>query len=161
MKSKYPLIKEQFDDIKYLIKVEGYSEKDLIEVLGISSSTFYKYKKDYSEFSDLLKDNQSALLSRIEEGLFKRAMGYDHEETSIEIITDGDNQIINKKVKKVKKHIPPAVNAIMFALRRLSPYWRQMPEVEEAPLNIDDISDTQSLEDLLNQELEDPFTDEV
>jgi len=161
MKSKYPLIKEQFEDIKYLIKVEGYSEKDLIEVLGIHKSTFYKYKKEHSDFADLLKDNQSALLSRIEEGLFKRAMGYDHEETSIEIITDGDNQVINKKVKKVKKHLPPNMTAIIFALKRLSPYWRQMPEVEEAPLNIDDISDTQSLEDLLNQELEDPFEDEV
>ncbi len=155
MKSKYPLIQEQFEDIKFLIKVKGYSEKDLIEVLPISKDTFYKYKNDYPDFSDLLKDTQTSLLGKIEEGYFKAATGYEYVETSTEIILDANDNVVGKKIKKVKKYKHPNTGAARRILTKLSPFWANVEKKEV--LDIDQIIDDQTLQDLLDEEIEDPI----
>ena len=44
-----------FDKLEYLCQVEGYNDTQLIEFLGISRPTFYKWKNKYGglELSDI------------------------------------------------------------------------------------------------------------
>lgn len=73
-KSKY----ESFKDNKGLILVEGWARDGLSDVqiaknLGISLSTFYKWKKDFSEFSESIKRSKEIADYEVENALFKKA----------------------------------------------------------------------------------------
>jgi len=160
-KSKYPIIKEMFPAIQHLIINKGYSEAQLIEVLPISKDSFYRYKRENSDFSDLLKKNQEVILAGIEDGLYKKAMGqvlietveeYEFtvdEETEEEIITKGKRKVIKKQVAADGK-------VGMFLLHKLDKtFWGSQEQKEN--LDVDQIADAQTLEDLLSEEIEDPI----
>lgn len=53
------------------------------------------------------------LKSKIEDALLKRALGYEYEETEIVATKDGKNA----RVKKIKKVVPPDVNALYLLLK--------------------------------------------
>ena len=117
---KYIEVQKQFDQIEQLIKIEGYSDKQLIKHLDIASSTFYKWKNEKSEFSELLKNSKEKLVNELQKGLFKTALGYEYTETTKETktLTNGDTIIIEKEVTK---HSSPNVTALVFALSNLDP----------------------------------------
>jgi hypothetical protein len=50
---------------------------------------------------------------KIEDALLKRALGYEYEETEIVATKDGKNA----RVKKIKKVVPPDVNALYLLLK--------------------------------------------
>jgi hypothetical protein len=50
---------------------------------------------------------------KIEKALLKRALGYEYEETEIIATRDGKNT----RVKKIKKVVPPDVNALYLLLK--------------------------------------------
>lgn len=50
---------------------------------------------------------------KVEEALLKRALGYEYEETEIIATRNGKNT----KVKKIKKVVPPDVNALYLLLK--------------------------------------------
>lgn len=72
-KSKWKDIKEK------LILVEGWAREGLTDEqiannLGISTSTFYEYKKNYSEFSEALKKGKEIVDFEVENALLKNAL---------------------------------------------------------------------------------------
>ena len=72
-KSKWKHIKEK------LILVEGWAREGLTDEqiannLGISTSTFYEYKKNYSEFSEALKKGKEIVDFEVENALLKNAL---------------------------------------------------------------------------------------
>lgn len=63
----------------------------------------------------------------MENALLKRALGYDYEETTTDIqeTTDGQQR---KHIRKVKKHVPGDVLAMMYWLKNRRPdKWRDKP----------------------------------
>ena len=81
--------------------------------MGISVETFYKYVKKYPDFSDSLKRGKAPVDIEVENALLKRARGFEYEETYFEYKDFPKNKEKAKPtlVRKVKKIIPPNVNA--------------------------------------------------
>lgn len=75
------LVKSRFEEIKEWIQKDGLTDKEIYTKLGITKNTFYKYKKNYKEFKDLLKNNRISKVEEIKSALFKRAIGYEYKET--------------------------------------------------------------------------------
>lgn len=72
-KSKWEQVKNK------LILVEGWArdgltDEQIAENLGISKDTFYKYKKNYSDFSDSLKKGKEIVDYEVENALLKSAL---------------------------------------------------------------------------------------
>jgi len=59
----------------------GLTEKEIIEALKIGKSSFYKYKAEKTELANLEKYSREPLVEEIKNALYKRAIGYDYEET--------------------------------------------------------------------------------
>lgn len=58
----------------------------------------------------------------MENALYKRALGYDAEETKVEVENG------KKKITRVTKHVPPDVTAAIFWLKNRKPgAWRDKP----------------------------------
>jgi hypothetical protein len=95
--------------------------------VGINVATLYKWINQYSEIGNALKKGKRPVDMEVENALLKRALGYDWEEETTEIYSDG-----RKHVKKIKRHVPPDPTAMIFWLKNRKPkQWRDRPTTDE------------------------------
>lgn len=120
-------VKVRFEEIENWCSI-GASEKEIIELLGISKDTFYSYKRKYAEFSDLLKRARKKPVMEIKAALLKRATGYQYEE--VEVIEDSDGGWRRRMVKKTA--LPDPASA-MILLKHWAPEegWTNDPAMLE------------------------------
>ena len=120
----------------------GATDSEIAERLGISEDSLYKYKREFSEFSETLKETKEFIDAEIENSLAKRALGYEYEEVTRERNADGDLVV----TKVVTKQVAPDTTAQIFWLKNRRPkQWRDKP-IEEAG-DKEDIGLTITIED--------------
>ena len=120
----------------------GLSTKEIAREMGINPDTLNEWRKNHLEFSVSLRQGKSEAISKIENVLFKRAMGFEYEETrnvytSVEETVDGPDGPTTKtrlkplRVERTKKFIPPDVGAQTLILKNMAPEtWRDKREEE-------------------------------
>lgn len=122
--------------------LQGMTQKEIAECLGIGESTFRKLKRENVALLAVLKKCanqkkkfQDEQVKQVEESLFKRATGYNIKE---EVVTkvkdtyyDDQGHKCTKEdviVSEVTKHIPADVNAAkFFLLNKAKKIWNNDP----------------------------------
>jgi transcriptional regulator with XRE-family HTH domain len=128
-KSKYKSHVEPYLERIPKWRKDGLTEEQVAKRLGIAYSSLKQYKNQYSALMAALKEGENELIEQLEESLYKRAMGYEYEETEIIVSKDGNKPT---KVKKVKKYLAPDTTALIFALTNLKKEkWRRNANKEE------------------------------
>lgn len=122
----------------------GADNKGIAARLGISLATLKRVRKEHPEIEDLLKEGKDEADFKVESALFKRAIGYDVEETTTEVKVGEDGSAQTTVVKKTKKHISGDTTAQIFWLKNRKPdAWRDKQDV-----NIQNDEWTQALKSL-------------
>lgn len=117
-------IQPRLDQIAYWCR-SGFTDDQIAEALGVGRSTFLRYKTQKQELRDALKVNKEIADLSVENSLFKRAMGYEYEEETIEGIVGPNGETIKKTRKIVKKIMAPDTTAQIFWLKNRQPEkWR-------------------------------------
>lgn len=111
---------------------EGADLKGLAKLLGCGLTTLKRIKKEYPEFAELIKVSSEVADDEIISALYKRAKGYEVEETVTEVKVSPSGAAQTTYVKKVKKHVPPDTTAAIFWLKNRSEEWS-----DKHDLNID------------------------
>ena len=134
-KSKYNA--ETFPTLLYSYLQKGLNDKQCAENFGISQETFYQYMKRYPEFTEAHKKGKETKVTNIENALHKKAIGYYYDEITTEMKKNKEDIIIEKKVKKTKRHVPSSEVAAIFLLTNLNnkKYKRNPDLVAEQPQN--------------------------
>lgn len=121
-KSKYEThVKPRLSEIKNWRR-DGAEHEWIAKKLGVAAGTFYKYKANYAELREALKDAEMSfyqdLVLTAEDSLLKKLKDrYDITEELIEQWVDKDGKVI-KQHKIIKKRLIPAdTTAIIFALK--------------------------------------------
>ena len=135
--------KGKFNDVKDNIIScirEGDSNILACKKVGISKSTFYEWLESYPDFSDSLKkarkEFRETIVQTLEQSLWKRAAGYEIEESKNEYRTLKDGSKVLVKSSKITKHFPPDTGALIFALTNLDPEnWKNR---QDNRLSVDD-----------------------
>lgn len=127
------------DDIISYIR-EGDSNILACKKVGISKETFYTWINDKPDFSDSLKkarkEFRETIVQTLEQSLWKRAAGYEIEESKNEYRTLKDGSKVLVKSSKITKHFPPDTGALIFALTNLDPEnWKNR---QDNRLSVDD-----------------------
>lgn len=126
MKTKIDWILENLNEITKQTR-DGASEKEIYSSLGISSSTWIKYKKSNPEIQEALNEGYKYSLKNVEAALYKAAVGYEFEEVTEERDSKG-NMVITKVVKKKAQ---PNVSAIMNILKnKLDNEWNAAEKID-------------------------------
>ena len=141
-KSKWEQVKNK------LILVEGWAKDGLTDEqiannLGISTQTFYTYKKEHIEFFESLKKGKEIVDYEVENALLKKALGYTIILKKEKVTKDGDVVEIKEEM-----HIPPSTTAQIFWLKNRKPEkWRDKIDVE----NKQDVETLEKLDEVLKE----------
>ena len=112
----------------YQMASKGKTIDQIAKALGVDRATMYMWRNKYDEFNDALKKGRNEVLDKVEESLYRRAVGYTCTETKQIFEISQDGQPRPAKVEKTKKIISPDVGAAAFILKTQRPeQWKQMP----------------------------------
>lgn len=103
----------------------GATDAQLADFFGVNISTINLWKVQHEEFSASVKLSKEMADQRVEESLYRRAMGYEHDEVDIRVV---EGQIVQTPIRK---YYPPDSTAMIFWLKnRKKAEWRDKQEVE-------------------------------
>lgn len=120
-------IKPRFSDISEWLK-SGATDKQIAHNLGISYSTFNKYKAEKKEFAEILKNGRESLVIQLRGALVKRAMGFKYVETRRIKTRDEHGQFI-ERIEEVTKTALPDVAALNLCLKNYdADNWANDPQ---------------------------------
>ena len=78
--SKYESnVKPRFAEIKEWLK-NGATDKEIAQNLGVNAKVFCRYKSEYSDLNELVKNGRQTAVQEIKAALFKRATGFIYQE---------------------------------------------------------------------------------
>lgn len=127
--SKY---KDEYAKQAYKLCLLGSTDEDMADFFEVSKSTINNWKHDYPEFLDSIKRGKISADANVASRLYKRAIGYEHDEDKI-FNHQGEALIV-----PTKKHVQPDTTAAIFWLKNRQPkMWRDKQEVDVtiSPLN--------------------------
>ena len=102
---------------------DGLTDEQIAKNMGIARATLIEWKKKHPDISDTLKRGKDIADIQVENALFKRATGYEVEETKVEIDSNGKKHMV-----KITKHIAPDPTSIIYWLKNRRPEkWRDKP----------------------------------
>lgn len=119
-KNKYEThVKPHMDKIFHW-KQQGWYEEDIFKALGISKTTWAKYKRENEELRNVIIEGDKHIGQVAERSLFDNLKWQEAVETKeyIKIEKDGSR---TKRVEKITRQIPPNITAIIFALKNKMP----------------------------------------
>lgn len=103
----------------------GATDRDVAELLGVSETTVNAWKLQHEEFSEALKVGKETADARVEQSLYRRALGYSHDEVHITAYEGVVTQT------PIVKHYAPDTTAAIFWLKNRQPeFWRDVKAQE-------------------------------
>lgn len=122
-----------------LIKVEGWARDGLIDEqiaqnMGIAYSTLRTWRDKFPALSAALKRGKEVIDRQVENALLKRALGYQYDEITRELVEDLENGGMKLDITKVvTKEVQPDTTAQIFWLKNRKPAeWRDKQQVEHS-----------------------------
>jgi len=110
------IIKPNLDRIKDLVG-SGKTNEQIANILGVSPSTLYKYKAEYTEIKEQYKKGIDEKIVELEKTAYSVATGK-YIAITEDITYDSEDNVITRKVKKVKQ---VDTTALIFMLKALKP----------------------------------------
>lgn len=105
----------------------GATDAQLADFFEVSVSTINLWKVEHKEFSESIKVPKAQADARVEQSLFRRAMGYEHDEVDIKVVGGAVVQT------PIRKYYPPDTTAAIFWLKNRKPEdWRDKVETEHS-----------------------------
>jgi hypothetical protein len=103
----------------------GATDAQLADFFGVAISTVSLWKVQHAEFSEALKLVKDEVDQKVEQSLFRRAMGYEHDEVDIRVV---NGEVVQTPIRKF---YPPDTTACIFWLKNRKPAeWRETKAVE-------------------------------
>ena len=111
---------------------QGATITTTCEAVGIHKDTFYEWMKKKSDFSDAIKKTMAIPDKKVENALFKLAIGtFRYTEKHYEQIRDVKGKLTDMQlVKTIRKRVLPNVTAQIFHLKNRKPdEWKDRHDV--------------------------------
>lgn len=111
----------------------GLNNDEMAIGLGITTYTLETWLKDKPEFRRAVNKGRQEADSKVVRALYKRACGYQYEDTHISVIKDSQTQQPIVVTTPVVRHQPPDVQAAIFWLtNRQRDLWTNTSRVEHS-----------------------------
>lgn len=103
----------------------GATDREMADFFQVAESTLHLWKLQHPKFSESLKVGKDVADDRVEQSLYRRALGYSHDAVKMHVI-DGE-----VSTTAYVEHYPPDTTAAIFWLKnRRKGEWRDKTETE-------------------------------
>lgn len=107
----------------------GATDRELAEFFEVAESTLNLWKLEHQRFSESLKRGKAESDERVEQSLYRRAIGYSHD--AVKIFHEKGEEV--PVIVPYVEHYPPDTTACIFWLKnRKSAEWRDKQDVEHS-----------------------------
>lgn len=105
----------------------GATDREVADFFGVTEKTLNNWKADFPEFFQSLKTGKEAADNRVEQSLYRRALGYSHDAVHV------SNYQGAVTLTPIVEHYPPDTVAAIFWLKNRRPeQWRDIKAVEHS-----------------------------
>ena len=119
-KSKYKThVEPRLSEIRVWYQL--LNEAQIAKRLGISQTTFQKYKAEHTELQEALMEGRDEFIESLKMTLKKKAQGFTYEETKTTIKQEGGKEV--KVIERYKKYAQPDTGSIHLLLKNLDENW--------------------------------------
>lgn len=128
----YQYVKPNLKVISTMLS-EGYTEKDVYTMLGLSKSSWYKYKSSFEELREIVMYGRIRLISDIETSMFDSALGKKRirKVKTKETYNPETGEFIPEQREVIEEDLPMSEKMAQYVLRRLSKGWNVTEEPED------------------------------
>jgi hypothetical protein len=142
--------KEEFCELAYKYSLLSATDEDLARFFEIDVATLYRWKNEHPDFCEAIKEGKEIADTNVANRLYNRAVGYEHDDIELKVVSRGGNLGSEVQEIPVKKYYPPDTTAAIFWLKNRQPKaWRDRVEVDQSgdivvrfegvsPLDLDD-----------------------
>ncbi len=117
--------KVEFNEQAYKLCLLGSTDADMADFFNVAESTINAWKLKHPDFSESIKRGKISADANVASRLYKRAIGYEHDEDKI-FNNNGEPLIV-----PTTKHVQPDTTAAIFWLKNRQPkLWRDKQETE-------------------------------
>ena len=132
--------------------MEGKTNENMCELLGISPDSWYTYMKEHDELNVIVSAGKAVIDNQVENAVLKSALGFEYEEIKT-IIEEDRNGKKRTRIEKVRRYMPPNASAQAFWLKnRKKDEWGDRKEI---------IFDTTALESTRKQMFLNMISDDI
>lgn len=119
--------KPEFVEQAQKLAALGATDRDIADFFKVSEATLNRWKQTVPEFCESLKVGKGPADERVEQSLYRRAVGYTFDS---EKVFQFQGEIVRAKTVE---HVPPDTTAAIFWLKNRKPQeWRDKQEVEHS-----------------------------
>jgi hypothetical protein len=105
----------------------GATDREIADFFEVTERTFNNWKGEYPELFQSLKLAKEAADKRVEQSLYRRALGYSHDTVHV------SNYQGEVTLTPIVEHYPPDTTACIFWLKNRRPEdWRDVKAVEHS-----------------------------
>jgi hypothetical protein len=99
------------------LALAGKTETEIRPIIGVAINTWMSWKRKHPEFAEALNAGNRVSNKAVADSLYKRAVGYEVEETETFIAVGEDGKDKKRQtVRRSKRHVPGDVAACKFWL---------------------------------------------
>lgn len=124
-----PVYNPLYAEKAYSLALLGATDKEMANIFGVQESTLNKWKKKYPELVESLSRGRDAADANVANRLYQRAMGFEHDDEEIKVVSLGSGEGSEVERVQVRKIYPPDTAAAIFWLKnRQRGKWRDKVE---------------------------------
>lgn len=117
--------REEFIEQTRKLCLLGATDPDLAKFFEVNEDTIHEWKKVHPAFSEAIREGKELADARVADRLYNRAMGYEHDDEEIKVVSLGNGQGSEVERVKVRRIYPPDTAAAIFWLKnRQRARWR-------------------------------------
>lgn len=111
----------------------GATDVEVADFFGVTVTTITNWKHAHPDFLAALNRGKADIDARVEQSLFRRAIGYKHRAVKILTVSNGNNAGSSVEQVPYIEHYPPDTTAAIFWLKNRKPKeWRDKTNVEHS-----------------------------
>lgn len=119
--------KPEFVEQAHKLAALGATDREVAEFFGVEERTLHRWKHEHEEFCQSLKVGKDEADDRVEQSLYRRAVGYTCDDVHFSAYEG-----CVTATPYVKHHPPDTTAAIFWLKNRRKADWRDKQEVEHS-----------------------------
>ena len=122
-----PRYRPNFPELARTYAEQGATDREVAEMFSVSERTLHRWKHAHPELADALAVGKEIADQRVEQSLYRRAIGYSHDAVKIFMPAGASEPVI----VPFTEHVPPDTTAAIFWLKNRKPHdWRDKAELK-------------------------------